>query len=60
MRLGDAADLGGFGDGTFDVVVFSYNGIDYLHPVEKRVRCLSEVARVLGRDGVLLLSTHNA
>ena len=60
VRLGDAADLREFDDGNFDLVVFSYNGIDYLHPVEKREQCLSEIARVLGRDGVLLLSTHNA
>src|SRR5690606_9331623 len=40
LRVGDAADLRDFDDASFDVVVFSYNGIDLLHPDEQRHRCL--------------------
>jgi SAM-dependent methyltransferase len=60
VRLGDAAELGAFVAGSFDLVVFSYNGLDYLHPAAKRDRCLEEIARVLDTDGVLVVSTHNA
>jgi len=60
VRLGDAAELGDFADASFDLVVFSYNGIDYLHPEAKRDRCLAEIARVLADDGVVIVSTHNA
>ena len=60
VRLGDAAELGEFAACAFDLVVFSYNGIDYLHPEAKRERCIAEMARVLADDGVLIVSTHNA
>ena len=32
FRCGDAADLSPFADGSFDVVVFSFNGIDHAPP----------------------------
>jgi len=59
-RVGDAADLSQFDDGRFDAVVFSFNGIDYLHPAAKRDTCLTEIARVLSPRGVLIFSSHNA
>lgn len=55
----DTAGLLPFVTRSFDVVVFSYNGIDYLHPNDARNRCLSEVHRVLRPGGVLVFSTHN-
>jgi SAM-dependent methyltransferase len=55
----DAAGLLPFMNSSFDAVVFSYNGIDYLHPDSARHRCLSEVHRVLRADGVFVFSTHN-
>lgn len=56
VRVGDAADLSAFADASFDAVVFSFNGLDY---VARRAACLAECHRVLRRGGVLLLSRHN-
>jgi SAM-dependent methyltransferase len=58
LRVGDASDLSDFDDGSFDVVVFSYNGIDYLAD-DARERCLDEVRRVLVPGGTYVFSTHN-
>jgi SAM-dependent methyltransferase len=55
--VADASDLSRFGDGSFDLVVFSHNGIDYLD-IAGRGRCLDEARRVLRPDGVLFFSTH--
>ena len=59
LRVGDATDLGDFADRSFEVVVFSYNGIDYLHPDASRGQSLREIKRVLEPGGVLLLARHN-
>lgn len=59
-RVGDAADLSAFADGSFDTVVFSFNGIDYLHPGSKRRDCLVETERVLAAGGTFIFSSHNA
>ena len=57
---GDASDLTSIaGDGSFDAVVFSFNGIDCLPDDEARRACLGEVGRVLAPDGVFIFSTHN-
>ncbi len=58
IEVGDARDLSRFADGSFDLVVFSWNGIDAVDH-EDRALVLREVARVLGPDGVFLFSTHN-
>jgi SAM-dependent methyltransferase len=60
FRVMDASDLHGISDATFDVVVFSFNGLDYLYPNEKRDKCLSEMARVTKVGGVFIFSEHNA
>jgi SAM-dependent methyltransferase len=59
LRVGDASDLAAFPDDAFEVVVFSYNGIDYLDDAG-RGRVLDEVRRVLVPGGTYLFSTHNA
>lgn len=56
----DATDLSRFEDGTFDVMVFSFNGIDHLPDDAARARCLREAARVLRGNGLFLFSSHNA
>ncbi len=48
-----------FADSSFDAVLFSYNGIDYIYPYENRLQCLNEIHRVLRRDGIFILSSHN-
>ncbi len=55
----DAADLAIFGEGSFDAVVFAFNGIDCLVPDPNRRRCLEECHRVLRKGGLLVFSTHN-
>jgi ubiquinone/menaquinone biosynthesis C-methylase UbiE len=57
--LADASDLSVFKDGSFDAIVFSFNGLDYVVPDEKRLRCLHECRRVLREEGVLIFSSHN-
>lgn len=57
--VGDATDLAAFDDGDFDAVIFSYNGIDYLHPDDRRTACLRACRRVLvPGSGRLILSRH--
>lgn len=58
VSLGDARDLSRFPDGSFDVVLFSFNGIDYVSQ-QGRLRVLSEVRRVLAAGGTWMFSTHN-
>jgi ubiquinone/menaquinone biosynthesis C-methylase UbiE len=57
--LADASDLSAFEDASFDAIVFSFNGLDYVVPDEKRLRCLHECRRVLRDEGVLIFSSHN-
>lgn len=58
IRLADARDLSVFKNNTFDVVNFSFNGIDYVN-LKDREKILSEINRVLKPNGVFLFSTHN-
>lgn len=58
VALGDARDLSRFADGSFALVVFSFNGIDAVNP-EDRMQVLREAARVLRPGGVFLFSAHN-
>ena len=58
FHVGDAAYLE-FVDESFDVVVFSANGLDCLYPIEQRHRAIQEVYRVLRQGGPFLLSHHN-
>jgi SAM-dependent methyltransferase len=56
----DAADMSVFPAASFDVVVFSFNGIDAAPTIEARWRCLQECARVLRPGGALIFSEHHA
>jgi SAM-dependent methyltransferase len=58
FEVGDAAELTGVADASVDVVVFAYNGIDYLADGD-RARCLDEVRRVLVPGGTYVFSSHN-
>ncbi|MGM0366615.1 MAG: class I SAM-dependent methyltransferase [Actinomycetota bacterium] len=54
----DVRDMGCFGDGSFDFVLFSYNGIDsFSH--QNRMSALKEIARVLSPGGYFAFSSHN-
>ncbi len=53
FELGSALDLSRFEDGAFDAVV----AFEIIEHVAEQDRVLSEVARVLADDGVLIMST---
>ena len=58
LRVGDARQLAGLPDAHFDLVFFSYNGLDALdHP--DRARALAEMARVVAPGGRVLFSSLN-
>lgn len=53
FAVADAQDLSAFEDGSFGVVV----AFEMIEHVEDQARVLSEVARILESDGLLLIST---
>ena len=57
--VGDASRLDFAADGSYDFVLFSYNGIDHLD-LPGRERALVEMKRVLRPGGALVFSSHNA
>ena len=54
----DARNLSQFQNESFALVVFSFNGIDYMSNSE-RLQVLGEVWRVLAAGGFFLFSSHN-
>src|SRR6478735_6042586 len=56
VEVGDARDLGGFADDSFDLIVFSWNGIDAVAHDERPV-ILDEIRRLLAPGGAFLFST---
>lgn len=58
LRVMDARDMQGLADASFDLVLFSFNGVDSM-PLEDRHRVLAEMTRVLAPDGWLCFSSHN-
>jgi ubiquinone/menaquinone biosynthesis C-methylase UbiE len=58
LKTMDARDLSYFPDERFDLVFFSYNGLDAVH-CDGRKKVLSEVSRVLAPDGAFVFSTFN-
>lgn len=59
FAVADAANLSIFPDASFDVVVFAFNGIDYVLPEESRRSCFGHIHRVLKAGGVVIFSSHN-
>ena len=58
VRQGDARDLSAFTAGSFSLVVFSFNGIDYVGHAD-RLKVLAEARRVLAPGGFFVFSSHN-
>ncbi len=58
FRVGDARSLE-FDDESLDLVVFAFNGLDCLHPKDRRVTAIREVSRVLRPGGRFVFSHHN-
>ncbi len=59
FQVADAADLSCLADAAFDAIIFSFNGMDYLAPDEKREQCLAGCYRLLRPGGTLIFSSHN-
>jgi ubiquinone/menaquinone biosynthesis C-methylase UbiE len=57
--VGDACRLDFAADGSYDLVLFSYNGIDHLDLAD-RERALFEMKRVLRPGGTMVFSSHNS
>jgi SAM-dependent methyltransferase len=58
IEHGDARDLSRFANDSFDCVLFSYNGLDFVDHSD-RLMILDEVARVLAPGGIFVFSSHN-
>lgn len=58
FEWGDARDLKRHQDGSYDVILFSYNGVDSVNH-EERARVFAEMRRVLKPSGWLWFSSHN-
>lgn len=58
LAVVDARDLHPFEDDSFDVIVFSFNGIDYVSHAD-RLQILQEIHRVGKPGGFFLFSSHN-
>jgi SAM-dependent methyltransferase len=54
----DGRDLGQFRDRSFDFVLFSFNGLDYVGHSD-RLKILQEIHRVLQPGGYFCFSSHN-
>jgi ubiquinone/menaquinone biosynthesis C-methylase UbiE len=54
----DARTLSAFKDESFDFVLFSFNGIDYVLP-EERDQIITQINRVLRPGGLFCFSSHN-
>jgi len=59
ISLGDVRDLSQFESESFDFILFSYNGIDYISH-EDRLKGFREIIRVLKPHGYFCFSTHNS
>lgn len=58
FQVCDARSMDQFEDGSFDFVLFSYNGIDCID-YEGRLKVLEEVGRVGKSGGTFVFSSHN-
>jgi SAM-dependent methyltransferase len=56
--IGDARDLSQFADNSFDFILFSFNGIDYIPQVDRQ-KVFREIARVGTSGGYFAFSSHN-
>ena len=54
----DARDLSTFENNSFDFVLFSFNGIDYVSANDRNI-ILKQIKTILKNDGFFCFSTHN-
>jgi ubiquinone/menaquinone biosynthesis C-methylase UbiE len=58
FKVADARKLTDFDDNSFDFVLFSFNGLDYISHYD-RIEALKEIKRVLKNGGIFVFSSHN-
>lgn len=58
LEVGDARSMDCFADNSFDFILFSFNGIDYVSHGD-RLQILREVKRVAKPGGYFFFSSHN-
>ncbi|MEN1927878.1 class I SAM-dependent methyltransferase [Luteimonas sp. MJ250] len=58
VSVGDARSLAAYPDGSFDLVLFSFNGIDYIDHTDRK-QVLAAAYRVLRPGGAFVYSSHN-
>lgn len=58
FTVGNARDLSRFETGSFDFVLFSFNGLDYISH-DDRLTALAELRRVCAPSGFVCFSSHN-
>jgi ubiquinone/menaquinone biosynthesis C-methylase UbiE len=54
----DARDMQRFDEASFDLVLFSFNGLDYISH-DDRLKALGEIRRLLKPRGIFAFSAHN-
>ena len=58
FEVRDARRMSDIEDKSFDLILFSFNGIDYVNHSD-RIQIINDVARLLSKNGVFIFSTHN-
>ena len=58
FQIGDATHLK-FLDSMFDIVIFSYNGLQSIPGEKNRKKCLGEIYRILNPNGIFLFTAHD-
>jgi len=58
FKLGDATKLENLSE-TYDYVLFSFNGLDYIYPEKHRLQTLNEIHRIMKNNGLFIFSSHN-
>ena len=58
FQVCDARAMDIFNDNSFDFVLFSYNGLDYISH-QDRLQALREIKRICAKGGCFCFSTHN-
>jgi SAM-dependent methyltransferase len=60
FMVADATNLATIADDSFDLTLFSFNGIDCIPADNERIACLAELRRVTRPAGRIIISSHNA
>jgi ubiquinone/menaquinone biosynthesis C-methylase UbiE len=58
LQVADARDMQMFADNTFDLILFSFNGIDYVDQGD-RLQILKEIHRIGKKGSYFCFSSHN-